>query len=322
MIVITGAAGFIASCLTAKLNSEGFNDLILVDDFSNKERENNYSTKKYSSLVEREEFFTWLDNNHKQVEFIFHLGARSDTTEYDINLLNKLNTEYSKTIWRKSFEYAIPLIYASSAATYGDGSLGFDDNIPSENLKPLNPYGVSKNDFDIWASKQDEKPYFYMGFKFFNVYGPNEYHKKRMASVILHSYNQILETKKMKLFKSNNLDYKDGEQLRDFVYVKDIVDVLFFFMNNRDRKNNGIYNLGTGKARSFNSLVKAVFSSLNIQENIEYIDMPKDISDKYQYYTQANMEKLRKAGYSKDFYSLEDGVADYVKNYLITSKYF
>lgn len=322
MIVITGAAGFIASCLTAKLNSEGFNDLILVDDFSNKERENNYSTKKYSSLVEREEFFTWLDNNHKQVEFIFHLGARSDTTEYDINLLYKLNTEYSKIIWRKSFEYGIPLIYASSAATYGDGSLGFDDNIPSENLKPLNPYGVSKNDFDIWASKQDEKPYFFMGFKFFNVYGPNEYHKKRMASVILHSYNQILETKKMKLFKSNNLDYKDGEQLRDFVYVKDIVDVLFFFMNNRDRKNNGIYNLGTGKAISFNSLVKAVFSSLNIQENIEYIDMPKDISDKYQYYTQANMEKLRKAGYSKDFYSLEDGVADYVKNYLITSKYF
>lgn len=322
MIIITGAAGFISSCLITKLNSAGFFDLVLVDDFTKKEKEKNFLGKKYSFLIDRSIFFEWIDKNHKQIEFVFHLGARSDTTEFDTSILNELNTEYSKTIWRKASEYAIPLIYASSAATYGNASLGFDDNIPADKLKPLNPYGISKNNFDIWSNLQREKPFFYMGFKFFNVYGPNEYHKKRMASVVLHSYHQIIETKKIKLFKSNNINYNDGEQLRDFVYVKDVVDVMFYFMNNRNKEYNGIYNIGTGNARSFNSLAKAVFTALNLKENIEYIDMPKDILDKYQYYTQANIMKLRNAGYKKEFYSLEDGVNDYVKNYLISNKYY
>jgi len=320
MIIITGAAGFIASCLVTELNNRGYKDLVLVDDFSKSEKKNNYSDKTFTKLIDRNEFDYWLDRNHKLVQLIFHIGARTDTTEFNFEILEKLNLEYSKLIWRKSYEYGLPLIYASSAATYGAGEFGFDDNTSPELLKPLNPYGISKNEFDKWALNNEKKPYFWAGFKFFNVYGPNEYHKGRMASVVYHAYNQIKETKKLKLFKSHNPKFEDGMQLRDFIYVKDVCSVLIHFMETR--KNPGIYNLGTGKARSFLDLGKACFNALSIEPNIEFIDIPLDIRDKYQYFTQANVEKLRSVGYDKPFYSLEEGVNDYISNYLKEEKYF
>ena len=224
-------------------------------------------------------------------------------------------------VWQRSCLYGIPLIYASSAATYGMGEQGYSDNHKIiEKLKPLNPYGVSKNEFDKWALKQSDKPYFWAGIKFFNVYGPNEYHKSRMASVIFHAYNQIKQTGKLKLFKSHNPDYKDGEQKRDFIYVKDAVDVLFFMM--LQRKNTGIFNLGTGKARTFYELAISCFNAMKIKPDIEFIDTPEDIRDKYQYFTQADMSKLKQIGYDKEFYSLENGIDDYVNNYLKRNRYY
>ncbi len=318
MIIITGAAGFIGSNLVTNLLTEGYKDLVLVDDFSKQIKIPNYKHKHFTSLIDRDKFPTWLDSNHKLVQFIFHLGARTDTTEFDKSILTKLNTEYSKTIWNKCCEYGLPLIYASSAATYGLGERGFSDLESPENLIPLNPYGESKNDFDKWILKQNNKPFFWAGLKFFNVYGPNEYHKGRMASVILHAFNQIQKTNELKLFKSHKKDYADGEQKRDFIYVKDVCSVMMFFMNNR--KHSGIYNLGTGKAETFNTLGKSVFKALGQPEKIKYIDTPEDIRDKYQYYTCATIEKLRKVGYTKDFTHLEDGVLDYVRNFLIPNK--
>ncbi len=319
MIIITGAAGFIASNLAALLIREKYKDLVLVDDFSHAEKSANYINKQVTALVNRDEFPQWLDQNHKMVQFIFHLGARTNTAEFNPEILNKLNTEYSKTIWRKCCEYGLPLVYASSAATYGMGEHGFEDNSEPEILTPLNPYGVSKNEFDKWALKQDKKPYFWAGLKFFNVYGPNEYHKGRMASVIFHAFNQITANGNLKLFRSHRPEYIDGGQTRDFIYVKDVTKVMLFFMLNR--KNSGIYNLGTGKARSFNDLGNAVFSAMEVNPEINYIDTPLDIRDKYQYFTEANMQKLRNAGYTGEFYSLEQGVDDYVKNYLKTGKH-
>lgn len=318
MIIITGAAGFIASNLISKLNNENFKDIILVDDFSKSIKEKNYINKTYTNLINRNDFFNWLDKNEKLVQFIFHLGARTDTTEFDKTIFDELNLNYSKKIWKACVKYGIPLVYASSAATYGMGEHGYDDNHEIINkLKPLNPYGESKNNFDIWALSQKNKPYFWAGVKFFNVYGPNEYHKDRMASVIFHTYNQIKKTGKMNLFKSHNPLFKDGEQKRDFIYVKDVVDVLYFFM--LKRKYSGLYNLGTGEARTFYDLASNVFTSLNIPVNIGYIDTPEDIRNKYQYFTQANMQKLKNIGYNKKFYTLEQGVNDYVKNYLISN---
>ncbi|MBN2681103.1 MAG: ADP-glyceromanno-heptose 6-epimerase [Bacteroidales bacterium] len=312
MIVITGAAGFIGSNLIEKLNSEGYFDLVLVDDFSRPEKKINYQTKKYNLLVEREIFHNWLIENQKMVQFVFHIGARTDTAEFDQKIFDKLNLNYSKKIWEICAEFGIPMVYASSAATYGDGSLGYSDNHELiDRLQPLNPYGVSKNDFDKWALKQEKAPYFWAGLKFFNVYGPGEYHKGRMASVVFHAFNQIKQTGEMKLFRSHNPDFKDGEQLRDFIYVKDLTDVLFFLMQNR--KHSGIYNLGTGKARSFLDLVKNTFAAMKIDANISFVDTPEDIRDKYQYYTQADMQKLISIGYSKPFTSLEDGIKEYVK---------
>jgi len=321
MIIVTGAAGFIGSCLVSKLNYEGFEDIIVVDDFSNPEKNKNLDNKKYTTRVDRNEFFEWLDENHKLVQFIFHIGARTDTTEFDVSIFDKLNIGYTKQIWKACVKYGLPLVYASSAATYGLGEFGYDDNHKViEKLKPLNPYGDSKNDFDKWALAQEEKPYFWVGLKFFNVYGPNEFHKGRMASVIFHAFNQIKSTGGMKLFRSHNPEYKDGEQIRDFVYIKDVIEVLYFLMHHR--KDSGIYNLGTGKARTFLDLVKNTFRSMNIAENISFIDTPIDIRDKYQYFTEAKMEKLRKIGYTREFYSLEAGVEDYVKNYLTDKNYF
>lgn len=321
MIIITGAAGFIGSCLANYLNEQGYFDLILVDDFSKIDKEKNWKSKRYSKLVERKDFITWLHENHEQVQFIFHLGARTDTTEFDTNIFDELNLHYSQEVWKCCVAYGLPLIYASSAATYGLGELGYQDShaIVSQ-LKPLNPYGVSKNEFDIWALAQEEKPYFWVGLKFFNVYGPNEYHKARMASVIFHAFNQISATGKVKLFRSHRADYKDGGQKRDFVYVKDLVKICFFFMLHR--KNSGLYNLGTGKARTFYDLATSTFNALNLEPKIEFIDTPADIRDKYQYFTEADMRKLRAIGYTDEFYSLEDGVKDYVKGYLVNNQYY
>jgi ADP-L-glycero-D-manno-heptose 6-epimerase len=323
MIVVTGAAGFISSALVSRLNADGYKDIVVVDDFSRADKNKNLEGKTISEKVDRMQFFDWLDKNEKWVEFIFHLGARTDTTEFDVAIFDELNLNYSKTMWNKCIEYGIPLVFASSAATYGLGELGYaDDHSIVPDLKPLNPYGRSKNDFDIWALEQERQPYFWAGLKFFNVYGPNEYHKGRMASVILHAFRQIQETNKMKLFRSHNPDFKDGEQLRDFVYIKDVVEVCMFLMNNRKPENSGLYNLGTGQARTFLDLTKNTFKALGKEEDISFIDTPEDIRDKYQYYTQAEMDKLISIGYDRPFTSLEDGVEDYVKNYLVEGKYY
>lgn len=316
MIVVTGAAGFIGSYLIKKLNRENFNAIVAVDKFTDSNKNKNLEGLRIQEQVDMDAFFPWLDANQGLVEFIFHIGAITDTSEFDRQLLNRVNTQYTKDIWTRCVQYQIPLVYASSAATYGLGESGYDDDeslIPG--LKPLNPYGQSKQDFDEWALKQKEKPLFWAGLKFFNVYGPHENHKGRMASVIWHAFHQIQKTGKMKLFKSHNPEFKDGEQMRDFVYVKDVVDVCYFLMHRR--KNSGIYNLGSGKARTFLDLTRAVFKAVGKPENIEYIDTPVDIRDKYQYFTEAKMEKLRKIGYSKPFHTLEEGTTDYVQNYLM-----
>ena len=320
MIIITGAAGFIGSCLVEKLNHEGYKDLILVDDFSNPEKNKNFESKNFSAQVHRDEFPTWIRDNHLHIQFIFHIGACTDTTETDLELFERLNLGYTQTIWNLCAEFGLPFVYASSAETYGLGEHGYeDDESKISLLKPLNPYGDSKNDFDKWALKQDKKPFFWAGLKFFNVYGPNEWHKGRMASVIFHTFNQIRQTGVMKLFKSHNPEFKDGCQMRDFVYIKDVVNVLYFLMHHR--KDSGIYNLGTGKARTFLDLASNTFNAMNKPVSISFIPTPEDIREKYQYFTEANMDKLRSIGYSQDFYSLEEGVDDYVKNYLIPNKY-
>lgn len=321
MIIVTGAAGFIGSCLVGKLNQEGFNDLVLVDDFSNAEKLKNLEGKKFTQKIHRDDFIQWLKENQRLVQFIFHIGARTDTTEFNKEIFDKLNVNYTKDIWKLCVEFGLPLVYASSAATYGLGEFGYDDNeadIPK--LKPLNPYGESKNEFDKWALKQEKKPYFWVGLKFFNVYGPNEYHKGRMASVIMHAFNQIQEKGSVKLFRSHNPDYRDGEQLRDFVYVKDVVDVCCFLLHHR--KDSGIYNLGSGKARTFLDLVKNTFEGVKKTPQIDFIDTPIDIRDKYQYFTEANMAKMKGIGYPKPFHTLEEGVKDYVENYLIGKRYY
>jgi ADP-L-glycero-D-manno-heptose 6-epimerase len=323
-IVITGAAGFIGSCLTGFLNEKGFDQLILVDEFGRVDKLPNLQGKKYKEKIERDDFFEWLHAKKPAVDFIFHIGARTDTTEFDYAVHERLNVEYSQKIWDYCMVESIPLVYASSAATYGAGEFGYrDDHLLPFKLKPLNPYGVSKNEFDKWAIRENSSPPFWAGLKFFNVYGPNEYHKGRMASVIWHSFLQIRKDGEVKLFKSHRPDYRDGQQLRDFIYVKDVLNVCYWIMEHYQLPGlvSGLYNLGTGKARSFEDLVKAVFAALDLPPVIKYINMPEDIRDKYQYFTEAEMEKLGAAGYSHPFYSLENGIGDYVKNYLSTNNY-
>lgn len=321
MIVITGAAGFISSCLTSYLNEQRYFDLVLVDDFSKNEKQGNWEGKKFREKVDRNDFIQWLDANHQEVEFVFHLGARTDTTEFNTAIFDELNLHYSQAVWNKCVEYGLPLVYASSAATYGLGELGYEDNHEIvEQLKPLNPYGDSKNDFDKWALKQERAPYFWAGLKFFNVYGPNENHKKRMASVIFHSFNQINQNGYVNLFRSHRPDYTDGGQKRDFVYVKDLVKICYFLMQNR--KHSGLYNLGTGEARTFFDLASATFAAMGKTADIRFIDTPMDIRDKYQYFTEANMNKLRSIGYNDAFYSLEEGVKDYVQEYLMKNQVY
>lgn len=316
MIVVTGAAGFIASNLVSALNNAGYLDLVLVDDFSRKDRAANYEHKKFTKLVDRTDFPQFLIDNQILVQYVFHLGARTDTAEFDVDLLNKLNLDYTKSLWNICVEFGIPFLYASSAATYGGGELGFsdEDDSLSPKLKPLNPYGISKNDFDIWALNQENKPSQWVGLKFFNVYGPNEYHKGRMASVVFHAYNQIVATGGMKLFKSHNPAYVDGGQMRDFVFVHDLCNMMLWLMENRNV--NGIFNAGSGKARTFKDLAISVFKALNLEPNINFVDTPEDIRDKYQYFTEAKMDKIMVAGYESPFTTLENGIEVYVNDYL------
>ncbi len=321
MIVVTGSAGFIASALVNKLNNKGFANIVVSDDFSNPVKMKNLENKSIKLKIHRDDLPQWIVNNHKDIDFIFHLGARTDTAEFDMELLNRLNYHYSVTIWSLCTKFSIPLVYASSAATYGAGEHGYSDNhLIVQQLQPLNPYGISKNEFDKYTTVQTHTPPMWAGLKFFNVYGPNEYHKGRMASVVYHAYHQIIQTGRLKLFRSHRDDFADGMQLRDFIYVKDVVSVCYFFMTNHVK--SGLYNLGTGKARTFIDLGKSVFAALNQEVRIDYIDIPEDIRDKYQYFTEADMKKLEQVGYSHPFYTLEEGVYDYVCSYLNGKLYY
>lgn len=320
-IVITGAAGFIGSCLVGFLNEKGYYNLLLVDDFKREDKKKNLEGKRFEEKIPREEFFLWLHKHTPEIDFVFHIGARTDTTEFNYSIHQHLNVEYTEKLWNYCTVQDIPLIYASSAATYGAGELGYKDDhsiIPA--LRPLNPYGVSKNEVDKWVLHQGDHPPFWAGLKFFNVYGPNEYHKGRMASVIFHTVKQIRETGKMKLFRSHRPDFKDGQQLRDFIYVKDVLKVCYWLM--LAQPASAIYNLGTGRARSFEDLATSTFKALDLEPDIEYIDMPMDLRETYQYFTQADMTKLFSAGYKDEFYGLEHGVNDYVRNYLANNKYY
>lgn len=316
MIIVTGTAGFIASCLVQRLLEERLYDIISVDDFSNHEKQRNFINKKVLQRIDRNVFLEWFALHAGEVDFVLHLGARTDTTERSWKTLLQLNLDYTKSIWSVCCEYQIPLIYASSAATYGDGTLGYSDRHDIVNdLQPLNLYGRSKNEFDKWALSQPHCPPFWAGVKFFNVYGPNEYHKGRMASVVLHAFHEIQATGKVNLFRSHKVDYQDGMQLRDFVYVKDVVSVIRFLMENLP--SSGLYNIGTGQARPFKDLAISTFEAMKCPVNIEYVDMPEDIREKYQYFTEADISKLRNAGYDKPFSTLEEGIRDYVTHYLI-----
>jgi ADP-L-glycero-D-manno-heptose 6-epimerase len=328
MIVITGGAGMIGSVIAWHLNQKlGRNDLVIVDHITHEDQWQNLVHRQYVEYLDKDQLFDFLDGNEGDVEIdaIIHMGAISATTERDYNKLVEANIHYSQDLWGWCAEHEVPFFYASSAATYGDGANGYDD-VSIDKLRPLNGYGYSKHFFDQWALRQvaenAPQPPAWAGFKFFNVYGPNEYHKERMASVAFHTFNQVKATGGMKLFKSNKPDFADGMQMRDFVYVKDCADIIVhFFDKATDSKTpckNGIYNVGTGKARSFKDLASAVMHSMDKSPQIDYIDMPDDLQGKYQYFTQANIEKLRAAGYTKPFTSLEDGVKDYVQNYLLS----
>ena len=314
MIIVTGGAGFIGSCMVRTLNDHGITNIVIVDNVASTDKWMNMRNKKYIKYVHKTKFLEELQS-YENVEAIIHMGAQSSTTEKDFDYLWNNNFEYTKTLWNYCAEKQISFLYASSAATYGDGAEGFDDKMDIDRLRPLNGYGYSKQLFDQWVKHQATTfPKHYAGFKFFNVYGPNEYFKGSMASMIFHGYKQIKETDKIKLFKSCNPDYPDGGQLRDFVYVKDICDAMFWVLQHPDV--NGLFNLGTGKAQSFKELAEAIFNALRLEPNIEYIDMPEYLKEKYQYYTKAEMSSLREAGYKREFRNLECGAMDYVLNHL------
>lgn len=310
MIILTGARGFIGSVLLKKLNNEGYENIILVDELENSAKDYTLKNLKYIELIDRAFFVDWLKKNKEKIEVVFHLGARTDTTETDKSIFDELNLNYSKTLFEYCVEYKIPFIYASSAATYGDGAFGYNDEQSIRNLQPLNEYGWSKQNFDLWVNEQSKKPPFWAGMKFFNVYGPHENHKGRMASVVYHAYHQIKKTGKMKLFQSHHSNFKDGEQQRDFIFVEDVVNICLFLFKNK--VESGIYNAGSGQARTFLDLVKAVFHNLDIEPKIEFIPTPEDIRDKYQYFTEASMSKLINQGFQNEFHTLEKGVEKYI----------
>lgn len=319
MIIITGGAGMIGSIIAWHLNTKlKRDDLVIVDRITHEDQWQNLVKRQYAQYLDKDALLAWLQNNN-DVTAIIHMGAISATTERDFNKLVADNIHYSQALWQWCTANKVPFFYASSAATYGAGEAGYDDASIS-NLRPLNGYGYSKHFFDQWALNQTDTPPAWAGFKFFNVYGPNEYHKERMASVAFHSFNQFNETGAVKLFKSHKDGFEDGMQLRDFVYVKDAASVVVHFamqaIGGRPLANS-IYNVGTGHARAFKDLATAVMVSLGKTPNISYIDMPTDLQGRYQYFTQASMQKLRDAGYTEPFYSLEDGVKDYVQQYLM-----
>lgn len=329
-IVLTGAAGFIGSCMLQYLNEQGLENIILVDKFTALKKEKNWKHKKYKYLVDRELLLDWLNEKNKNIiiDLFIHLGARADATEFDYNIHKELNEEYSQDVWNYCTANDIPLIYASSAVTYGNGDLGYsDDDKLLNDLQPLNPYGISKNEFDKWAIRQLNAPPSWAGLKFFTVYGPNEYHKEKLASVIFQAYRQIEEYGCIKLYKSRKQEFTDGGQLRDFIYVKDIIKVIYWMASSMLGKkwlqsNNGIYNVGTGKARTFNDLAAVTCAALNKSCNITYIDLPAELINTYQYSTEASIVKLQHAGYENPFTTLEDGVYDYVRNYLSRKEYY
>lgn len=319
-MVVTGSAGFIGSCVAHSLSARKNIDVIEVDDFTQSHKCSNFEPFNCHQRIQREEFISWFRSEANTIDFVIHLGARTNTTEQNLDLLKTLNLEFSKDLWELCTEHDIPFIYASSAATYGNGDFGYKDDhalIPS--LKPMNPYGQSKQDFDVWALEQSSAPPFWAGLKFFNVYGPNEYHKGRMASVVFHAYHQIKASGAMKLFRSHRPDVADGYQSRDFIYVKDLIQVIDFLMEKK--ANSAIYNLGSGIANPFYSLATATFDALHLPHRIEFIDTPEDIRENYQYYTCADMTKLRENGYTLPFHTLEEGVFDYVQNYLLNNAY-
>jgi len=321
MIIVTGGAGFIGSTLIAALNKRQITDILVVDELGTDQKWKNLRNLSFADYVEKDDFLEMVieDKLDSSVESVFHLGACSDTTETNASFLIKNNYEYSKLLAQWATDAGVRFIYASSAATYGDGSAGFsDDQEKMENLKPLNIYGYSKHLFDLWVRRAGLLKKL-VGLKYFNVYGPNEYHKADMRSFVIKAFEQINATGKVRLFKSYKPEYADGEQKRDFIYVKDAVDMTLFFYDNP--KINGLFNIGTGKARSWNDLVKAVFAAMGKKPNIEYIDMPESIRDQYQYFTEADITNLRKAGYDKEITTLEDAIKDYVRNYLQNELY-
>lgn len=323
MIILTGVSGFIGSCMLTALNESGYErDVVVVDDFYKVYKDKNTDGKSVREWMHRDIFLDWFEKTSQRVDFVIHLGARTDTTLMDTQVFDELNVNYSKRIWNVCALRQIPLIYASSAATYGNGELGFsDDHDTIEKLHPLNPYGDSKHQFDLWALKQEQKPPFWIGCKFFNVYGPNEYHKARMASVVFHTFRQIKNTGKMQLFKSHKAGFADGFQSRDFIYVKDVLNMILYFMQNQQCES-GIYNFGTGLARTFLDLANGTFAAMDLSPEISFIDTPEDIRETYQYFTEADMSKLKKTGYAKPFTTLEDGVNEYVREYLRKGKYY
>ena len=322
MIIVTGAFGFIGSCLTAELSRMGLGrKIIVVDNFYKTKKEANLEGLTIRDWIHRDLFLDWLETKSNHIDYVVHLGARTDTAEQSIELFDRLNLNYSKRIWEICARDQVPFIYASSAAVYGDGSKGFSDSHSMTNeFVAKNPYGDSKLAFDQWVLDQKDVPPYWVGLRFFNVYGPNEYHKKSMASVIFHAYNQITSNKSMNLFRSHNPDYKDGEQARDFIYVKDVIKILIHLLHHRIE--NGIYNVGTGEARTFMDLTKSVFKSMKIKEKILFIDTPESIRESYQYFTKADISKLLSQIKDMKFTSLENGIQDYVEHYLNSKKYY
>ena len=312
-IIVTGGAGFIGSCLVRMLNEQGIKDIIIVDNINTSQKWMNIRNKEFTEYYPKMDFLEKLPAL-KGITHILHMGACSSTVERDFDYLYQNNFNYSRVLWNYAVEQQISFIYASSAATYGNGNNGFDDTIELKKLEPLNRYGYSKHLFDLWAEKQTKFPRQFVGLKFFNVYGPNEYAKDSMASMVYHGFIQAKQNGRIKLFKSYRGDYPDGGQVRDFIYIKDICSIVRYFMKNS--YVNGIFNIGTGNTESFCTLAESVFQALELKTNIEFIEMPELLKNKYQYYTRAKLDKLRKAGYKNEFFSLKDGIKDYVQNYL------